>query len=143
MYYSIGEVANATGIAISTLRYYDREGMFPDMERSNGGIRVFSDTEINTLKVIECLKSSGMSIKSIKEFLAWCGEGDASLGKRREMFHARLEEVEKQIEALQETKNRLKYKCWYYDTAIAAGSEEVVKNLPVDEIPEDIRNYKI
>ena len=74
-------VANATGIAISTLRYYDREGMFPGMERSNGGIRVFSDTEINTLKVIECLKSSGMSIKSIKEFLVWCGEGDTSLGK--------------------------------------------------------------
>ncbi len=143
MYYSIGEVANATGIAISTLRYYDREGMFPGMERSNGGIRVFSDTEINTLKVIECLKSSGMSIKSIKEFLVWCGEGDTSLEKRREMFHARLEEVEKQIEVLQETKNRLKYKCWYYDTAIAAGSEEAVRNLPVDEIPEDVRDYKI
>lgn len=59
------------------------------------------------------------------------------------MFHARLEEVNKQIEALQETRNRLKYKCWYYDTAIAAGSEEVVKNLPIDEIPEDIRGYKI
>ena len=143
MNYSIGEVANATGIAISTLRYYDREGMFPDMERRNGGIRVFSDTEINTLRVIECLKTSGMSIKSIKEFLVWCKEGDASLEKRREMFHDRLEEVERQIEALQETKNRLQYKCWDYDTAIAAGSEAVVKNLPVDEIPEDVRDYKI
>lgn len=143
MYYSIGEVANATGISISTLRYYDREGMFPGMERSNGNIRVFSDTEMNTLKVIECLKSSGMSIKSIKEFLVWCQEGDTSLGKRREMFHTRLEEVEKQIEELQATKNMLKYKCWYYDTAIAAGSEEAVKNVPVDEIPEDVRDYKI
>lgn len=75
MYYSIGEVANATGIAISTLRYYDREGMFPDMERSNGGIRVFSSKEIDTIRVIECLKSSGMSIKEIKEFLDWCQEG--------------------------------------------------------------------
>lgn len=95
MYYSIGEVANNTGIAISTLRYYDREGMFPDMERSNGCIRAFSDKEINTLKVIECLKALGMSIKSIKGFLVWCQEGDSSLGKRREMFHARLAEVEK------------------------------------------------
>lgn len=143
MYYSIGEVAHATGIAISTLRYYDREGMFPNMERSNGGIRVFSDTEINTLRVIECLKASGMSIKSIKEFLIWCREGDASLEKRRDMFFARLEEVEKQIEALQATKNTLRYKCWYYDTALAAGSEEAVKNLPVDEIPADVRDYKI
>lgn len=143
MYYSIGEVANSTGIAISTLRYYDREGMFPYMERSNGGIRVFSDKEIDTLKVIECLKTSGMSIKAIKEFLIWCQEGDISLHERREMFHARLEEVEKQIEELQATKNMLKYKCWYYDTAIAAGTEDVVKNISDEEIPEDVRYYKI
>lgn len=143
MYYSIGEVAKSTGITISTLRYYDREGMFPHMERSNGGIRVFSDQEINTLKVIECLKSSGMSIKAIKEFLIWCQEGDSSLHKRQEMFHARLEEVEKQMEELQATKNILKYKCWYYDTATAAGTEEAVKNLPVEEIPEEVRGYKL
>ena len=143
MYYSIGEVANITGIAISTLRYYDREGMFPNMKRSNGGIRVFSDIEIDTIQVIECLKSSGMPIKSIKEFLIWCQEGDASLYKRREMFHNRLEEVEKQIEVLQKTMNMLKYKCWYYDTAIEAGSEDAVKNLPIDKIPKNIRNYKL
>lgn len=143
MNYTIGEVSNATGIAISTLRYYDREGMFPDMERSNGGIRIFSEKEIGVIKVIDCLKTSGMSIKSIKEFLIWCEEGDSSLEKRREMFYARLEEVEKQIEALQKTKNILKYKCWYYDMAIADGSEEAVKNLSADEIPEDMRDYKI
>lgn len=143
MYYSIGEVANATGIAISTLRYYDREGMFPYMERSSGGIRVFSDKEIDTLRVIECLKSSGMSIKAIKEFLIWCQEGDSSLDKRREMFHTRLEEVEKQIEELQATKNMLRYKCWYYDTALAAGTEDAVKDLSDDEIPEEVRAYKI
>jgi len=40
MYYSIGEVAKLNGITISTLRYYDREGLFPNMERSGGGIRV-------------------------------------------------------------------------------------------------------
>lgn len=143
MFYSIGEVAKTTGIAISTLRYYDREGMFPDIGRSNGGIRVFSDKEINTLRVIECLKSSGMSIKEIKEFLVWCQDGDNSLLKRRDLFHNRFEEVQKQMELLQKTVNILKYKCWYYDTAVAAGTEDVVKNLPVDTIPEDVRAYKI
>ena len=61
MYCSIGEVANSTGIAISTLRYYDREGMFPSMGRSGGGIRVFSDMEIEIIKIIECLKASDLS----------------------------------------------------------------------------------
>lgn len=143
MFYSIGEVANTTGITISTLRYYDREGMFPNIGRTNGGIRVFSEIEMNTIRVIECLKSSGMSIKEIKKFLVRCHEGDNSLRERRDMFYNRFEEVQKQIEVLQKTVNMLKYKCWYYDTAVAAGTEEVVRNLPVDEIPEDIRAYKI
>ena len=142
MYYSIGEAARITGIAISTLRYYDREGMFPEMMRSSGGIRVFSDKEISILRVVECLKSAGMSIKEIKEFLFWCQEGDSSLQKRRDMFRYRLKEVKKQIEALQKTMNTLQYKCWYYDTAIAAGTEDAVKNLPADRIPEEIREYR-
>ena len=52
MFYTIGQISKKTGIPISTLRYYDREGMFPSMERSSGGIRVFSDREIGALRVI-------------------------------------------------------------------------------------------
>ena len=143
MFYSIGDVAKRTGIAISTLRYYDREGLFPDMDRSSGGIRVFSENELATLKVIECLKSSGMSIVAIREFLNWCREGDASLTKRQAMFHERLQEVEKQMEELQRTRNMIRFKCWYYDTAVAAGTEEVMQDLTTDRIPEELRGYKL
>lgn len=143
MYYSIGEVANITGIAISTLRYYDREGMFPDIKRSNGGIRVFSEKEIGAIRVIECLKTTGMSIKEIKEFLNWCTQGDESLPKRREMFYNRMQAVQKQIDELNAAMNILKYKCWYYDTAIAAGTEDAVRNISEDKVPEELRNYKI
>jgi len=142
MYYSIGEVANTTGIAISTLRYYDREGMFPNIARSNGGIRVFSDIEIETIRIVECLKASGLSIKDIKRFLDWCQEGDASLQKRRDMFRERLEAVKRQMEELQKTMDIIKYKCWYYDTALAAGTEEVPHNMPLEEMPEEIQRYK-
>lgn len=143
MYYTIGEVANTTNIATSTLRYYDREGMFPDMGRSNGGIRVFSEVEISTIKVIECLKNTGMSIKEIKKFLSWCQEGDASLQQRRDMFYQRLEETAKQMEALQKTMQTLKFKCWYYDTAVADGTEEKLKNLSDEDIPEELRAHRI
>lgn len=143
MHYSIGEISRMTGISVSTLRYYDREGMFPDMERSNGGIRIFSEKELNALRVIECLKNTGMSIKDIKRFLVWCQEGDVSLDKRQKMFHDRLEEVERQLEMMRKNLNLLKYKCWYYDKAVAAGTEDAVKNLPEEEIPEEIRAYRI
>lgn len=143
MLYSIGEVAAQTGIAISTLRYYDREGMFPEMARSQGGIRVFSDKELNTLKVIECLKTSGLSIKEIKEFLSWCQEGDASLQNRRDLFYNRREAVEQQIAELEKTLQLLQYKCWYYDTALASGTEAVMQALSAEDIPEALRPYRL
>lgn len=142
MYYSIGEISHRTHIPISTLRYYDKEGLFPSMERSNGGIRVFSDTEIEILGIIECLKTSGVPIKDIKQYLDWCEEGDASLQKRRDMFYERLEVVTKQMEDLQNTMNTIKYKCWYYDMALAAGTEEAPKNTPLEDMPEEIQRYK-
>ena len=142
MYYSIGEISDQTGIAVSTLRFYDKEGLFPNMERSSGGIRMFSETEIETIKIIECLKLSGMPIKDIKQFLDWCQEGDTSLQRRRDMFYERLEVVTKQMQELQKTMNIIKYKCWYYDTALDGGSEKVPKNIPEEEMPEEIQKYK-
>ena len=57
--YSIGQVAEMFGMPISTLRYYDKQGLFPNMERVSG-IRKFSETEIEALRVIECLKKAGI-----------------------------------------------------------------------------------
>lgn len=142
MQYSIGEVANSTGIAISTLRYYDREGLFPNIKRSDGGIRRFTDTELDALGVIECLKASGLSIKEIKLFLDWCQEGDSSLEKRRKLFHERFAVVSKQMEEIQKTMDTLRYKCWYYDSALAAGAEQAVREMPEAAIPKEIARSK-
>lgn len=142
MSYSIGEVSDKTGLPISTLHYYDREGFFPYMERGNGGTRVFSDAEISTIEIVECLKKTGMPIKDIKQFLNWCKEGDRSIEKRRAMFYERRKIVEQQIEELQQTLNTINFKCWYYDTAAENGSESVPANMPLDEMPEEIRQLK-
>ena len=139
MFYTIGQISKQTGIPISTLRYYDREGMFPSMERSSGGIRVFSDHEIGVLRIIECLKKSGLPIKEIKEFLAWCEEGDASLQKRRNLFYKRREEVQRQLHDLQDTLHTLAYKCWYYDQAMKEGNEDKIRQMLPDNLPKDIQ----
>jgi len=142
MFYSIGEVAHRLNIPASTLRYYDREGLLTGIKRSNGGIRMFSDQEIGTLKVIECLQSTGMQIKDIKKFLDWCEEGESTLEKRREMFYERRAIVEKQMEELQKTLEIVQFKCWYYDTACEAGTESAPGNIPIDKMPEEARKGK-
>lgn len=68
--YTIGQVAEMFDLPVSTLRYYDKQGLFPGLERASG-IRRFGDTELEALRVIECLKKAGMEIKDIR--LSWNG----------------------------------------------------------------------
>lgn len=62
--YSIGQVAEMFGLPVSTLRYYDKQGLFPGMERSSG-VRRFSEAELEKLRVIQCLKETGMEIRAL------------------------------------------------------------------------------
>ena len=75
--YTIGQVSEMYNLPISTLRYYDKEGFFPNLMRK-GNIRYFSDDELEAIRVIECLKRSGLEIKDIKQFLRWVMEGTSS-----------------------------------------------------------------
>ncbi len=79
--YTIGQVATMFHLSISTLRYYDKEGLFPNMIRESE-IRKFSEQEIEALRVIECLKKSGMEIKDIKQFMEWCAKGSETYPNR-------------------------------------------------------------
>lgn len=142
MQYSIGEVSQITGIPISTLRYYDKEGMFPSISRGNGRIRSFSQNEIEALKIIDCLKRSGLSIKEITQFLTWCEEGESTLEKRRDLFYARREVLEQQMEDLKKTMATINYKCWYYETAVEAGSESAPNEIPDEAVPKHVRAYR-
>ena len=136
--YSIGQVAEMFGLPISTLRYYDKQGLFPHMERVSG-IRKFSDTEIEALRVIECLKKAGMEIKNIKQFMDWCVEGPSTYPQRRAMFKAQRTHVEAEIERMNRTLDMLKFKCWYYEQAIKDGSEDAISAMIPNDLPEDIR----
>ena len=97
MFYTIGEMAKKMGVAPSTLRYYDKEGLLPFVERSGGGIRMFKDEDIEWLSIIECLKKTGMPIKEIKRFIDWCIEGDPTINKRLELIDRQRERVHEQI----------------------------------------------
>ena len=136
--YTIGQVSEMFSIPISTLRYYDKEGFFPNLERS-GNIRKFSDNELASLKLIECLKKSGLEIKDIKQFFKLVSGGSSTYAERKEIFEARKIAVEEEIAALEKTLAMLKFKCWYYEQAIKDGSEDRLKALIPDRLPEGVR----
>lgn len=129
--YSISEVAKELNLTPYTLRYYDKEGLMPFVERTESGTRLFKESDISALKVIECLKCTGMPIKEIKHFIDWCSEGDSSLQKRYDMFMERKATVEAQMVELKKTMEVIEHKCLYYKTALDAGTEDIHKKVKI------------
>ncbi|WP_368901852.1 MerR family transcriptional regulator [Oceanobacillus oncorhynchi] len=134
--YSISEAAKELNLTVYTLRYYDKEGLMPFVERTASGTRVFKESDIQTLNVIEWLKDTGMPIKEIKTFIDWISEGDSTLQQRYDMFIEREATVEAQLEKMKKTMEVIKHKRWYYKTALEAGTEAIHKKDET-EIPMD------
>ena len=139
MVYTVGEMAKQLGVAASTLRYYDKEGLLPFVERSSSGIRMFRESDFEWLQVIGCMKKAGMSIKDIRQYIEMVLRGDDTIELRLEMFRHQKEVLQAQMEELQHTMEMVDYKCWYYETAKAAGTTDVPQRMKLDEVPERFR----
>ena len=118
MSYTISQAAQMTGISPSAIRYYDKEGLLPQVERKNG-IRLFSDMDIRWLHLLTCLKNTGMPIKRIREYAELAQRGDESLKERQALIRQQRQFVLDQIEELD-------FKEWYYKKALELGSESKI-----------------
>ena len=136
--YTIGQVSKMFNIPVSTLRYYDKEGLFPNIKRVSG-IRRFSEKDLESIRLVECLKKSGMEIKNIKLFIEWCTEGSSTYSKRKELFEAQRKGLEEEIAKMKKTLDMIKFKCWYYEQAIKDGNEEKLHEMIPNNLPEDIQ----
>ena len=125
MSYTISEAAQKTGLPPSTIRFYDKEGLLPNIKRKNG-IRVFEDMDLRLMGLLTCLKNTGMPIKRIRDYVELTSKGDETLQKRYEIIKAQRQFVLDQIEQLQYYLEELDFKDWYYNKALAAGSESAI-----------------
>lgn len=125
MRYSIGDVAKKMDVPTSTLRFYDKKGLLPFVDRDEAGRRSFKDNDLNFLEVIECMKKCGMTISEIRHFIDLCMEGDVTLEDRYELLAREEQAVAKQIAELKAQQDFLHYKMWYFKTALEAGTEEI------------------
>lgn len=138
--YTIGEISKMLNLPISTLRYYDKERLLLTIERDDSsGIRKFNRQTIEALRLIECLKKSGMQIKAIKEFMRWCALGNRTIARRKQMFIEQRKSIENEIAELEAALAMIKYKCWYYSEAEKDGNEQRVKNVLPEQMPPCIR----
>ena len=108
--YSIQEVSERTGLSVHTLRYYEKLGMLPGVERSPGGFRQYSDQDLETLGLICCLKNTGMSLEKIAEFVRLTNQGDCTLKERVALLSAHKESVITRIDEMQKHLEKVSWK---------------------------------
>lgn len=118
---TIKEVGEKYGISGDTLRYYERIGMIPPVGRTSGGIRDYTEEDLNWIELVLCMRGAGLPIEAIIEYVKLYEMGDAT-------FEARLKLLEEQRETLTEQKKkidvmleRLNYKIARYEVAVKTG----------------------
>ena len=147
MSYSINEIAKMMDTTASTLRYYDSMGLLPEVKRVNGW-RVFEDKDFKWLRVLNCMKKINMPVAKIKEYIDLAQQGDQTLQARYNLILEQKQKIEVELSALQKCYKEFEYKEWYYKTALAAGTEKVVEDIPsteptleIDTIPENYQQF--
>lgn len=136
--YTIGNISQMFQLPVSTLRYYDQEDLFPELKRVSG-IRQFSHNEIEALRVIECLKKSGLEIKEIKQFMEWTKKGPETFEVRRDLFEKQRQNMIEEMEKMEKVLAMINFKCWYYEEAIKTRDEQKVNEKIPQDLPEKIK----
>lgn len=118
---TIKEVSEKYDIPSETLRYYERVGVIPPVTRTAGGIRDYSDTDIQWGENAKCMRAAGLLIEVIIEYLRLFREGDSTIKARLDLLSEQREILLKQYKQLEETINRLDYKISKYQEALQTG----------------------
>lgn len=139
MVYTVGEMARRLGVAPSALRYYDKEGLLPFVERSDSGIRLFKESDYEWLQMIRCLKQTGMPLADIRHFIELSRQGDGTIAERLALIVKQKAAVTRQIEELNGALQVLEFKEWYYRTAREEGTTARLQALETQDLPEAFR----
>ena len=118
---TIKEVCEKYGITPDTLRYYERVGVIPTVARTKGGIRDYSEEDIRWVENAICMRSAGLPVEMLIEYVRLFREGDSTFLARRDLLAEAREEIAAQLAKYQATMDRLNYKISRYDEAIRTG----------------------
>ena len=112
--YTVKEVSELTGLSAYTIRYYENSRLIPSVDRTDGNIRMFSEYALSWLRLVHCLRATGLPIDQVRHYIRMCEQGDSTIPERAEMIFRQEESLRRQLESLQQQFEVLKYKKEYY-----------------------------
>ena len=122
--YTVKDVAEMMELSTYTIRYYDNAGLIPGVDRSDGNIRLFSDYNVSWLKLVHCLRATGLSVEGVKHYIDMCQKGDSTIPERAELIFRQEKILREQLKKLQKQMEVLKYKKNYYQNLLATGQKD-------------------
>ncbi len=118
---TIKEVSEKYNISQDTLRYYERIGMIPAINRTPGGIRNYEESDLGWVELAICMRSAGLPIEALIEYVKLYQQGDATFAARLQLLQEQRESLEEQKTQLEKAINKLNYKISRYEVAVKTG----------------------
>ena len=128
MTYTMKQACEKTGLTYDTLKFYCNEGLVPNVKRDKNNYRIFSDKDIEWINSLSCLKSCGMSITEMKEYLDLCLKGEETIPERQKILDIKLIELKNKINEIQDSINYIHWKQNFYNEVLS-GKTEYYSNL--------------
>lgn len=135
--YTVKEVADKLGMTTYTVRYYDNADLIPSVDRSSGNIRMFSDHNLAWLKLIHCLRTTGLPIDEVRNYIKMCLKGDSTIPARAELIFKQEKVLRDQLKMLKKQMEVLAYKKQFYQDLLAGNVPDSCnpKNIPPKNEP--------
>ena len=114
----IAEVSEQYGISPDTLRYYERIGLIQTVNRNSGGIREYGEQDLKRVEFIKCMRSAGLPIEVLIEYIGLVQQGDATVEARRKILIEQRKRLMAKKEEMQKTLDLLDYKIDVYDNVL-------------------------
>ena len=123
----IAEVSEQFGMSVDTLRYYERVGLIPPVNRNQSGIRDYNDLDLRRVDFIKCMRNAGLPVEVLIEYMGLVQQGDKTIEARKEILVEQRNLVAARLEEMQKTLERLNYKIDVYEKALLKKEKEMIQ----------------
>ena len=123
----IAEVSKKFDLSQDTLRYYERIGLIPGVNRNKSGIRDYTEEDCRWVEFIKCMRNAGLPIEALIEYVGLFQQGDATVKARKDLLTEQRKQLIAKIEDMNKTLERLNYKIESYEQSVVEKENELKK----------------
>lgn len=124
---TIAEVSKKVNLSADTLRYYERIGLIPEVNRTESGIRNYTEEDLGWIEFSKCMRNAGMSIEALIEYIKLYKKGDVTLEARKQLLISQKYVIKERLEEIQNTFDRINYKIKNYEKLLVEREKDLLK----------------